>query len=121
MRRYAALIWPTVGAVAMAVITAYVNAKNNDNLITSDEAVTIVIQGASILIVWLSANLTAWPKIKFAAMGVMAVLNGLVTFIDGGLTTLEIANLAIAFLSAAGVALAPGPVTAREITPVVQQ
>lgn len=115
MRRYAALIAPLVGAVAMAVITAFVNANNGDGLITAPEWVQIVIQAFSVVIVWLSANLTTWPKIKFAAMGVMAVLNGLVTVIDGGLTTLELANLAIAFLSALGVALTPGPVTAQTL------
>lgn len=120
MRKYAALVAPLVGAVAMAVISAFVNANNGDNYITAPEWVQIVIQAFSVIVVWLSANLTTWPRIKFAAMGVMAVLNGLVTVIDGGLTTLELANLAIAFLSALGVAFVPGPVTAREITPTLQ-
>lgn len=115
MRRYAAMLWPLVGALTMAVISAYVNARNGDDLITPDEWITIIIQATSVIIVWLSANLSSWPKVKFIAMGVMAILNGLVTVIDGGLTTLEVANLAVAFLSAVGVGITPGPVTAREL------
>lgn len=115
MRRYAAMLWPLVGAVIMVVITAYQNSREGDALVTSGEWVQILIQAFSVVIVWLSSNLDSWPKIKVLAMAIMAVLNLLVSYVDGGLSGMEIANLAVAFLSALGVTITPGPVTAREL------
>ncbi len=109
--KYTALLWPLLGGIAMVVLTAYVNASNGDDLVTAQESVQIVIQGVSVLIVWLAANLSTWPRVKPLAMATMAVLNLLVTVIDGGVTFLEGMNLAIAFLTAVGVYVTPGPVT----------
>lgn len=116
IRRNAPALWALAGGVAMAVISAYVNARNGDDYITSAEFVQIAVQAAGVVVVWLAANVSSWPRVKAWVLGAMAVLNGLVSVIDGGLTALEVANLVIAFLSAAGVAVTPGPV-ARELPP----
>lgn len=116
--KFVALWWPVASSIVMAMISAFVTA-NGDGGISSGEAVQIVVQGASVFVVWGSANLTAWPRMKAYVMGGMAVLNLLVTTIDGGITLTEGINLVVAFLSAAGMLVTPGPITAREIDPPV--
>jgi hypothetical protein len=117
--KFVALWWPVASSIVMAMISAFVTA-NGDGGISSGEAVQIVVQGASVFVVWASANLTSWPRMKAYVMGGMAVLNLLVTTIDGGITLTEGINLGVAFLSAAGMLVMPGPVTAQEVEPSVR-
>lgn len=106
MNKYAKLWAPIIGGILMAILSAYAN-FDDDEGITSSEWIQIAIQGLSVFIVWATSNLPEWPKMKVLVMAIMAVLNLLVTTVIGGLSTSEILNLAIAFLSALGVYIIP--------------
>ena len=119
MRRYAALIWPIVGTVVMAVLMAYKDAVA-DQHVTASEWVLVLIAAVSVVQVWLAANLAGYTKIKPIVQAVMAVLGLLVAFITNGLTTNEIIELIILFLSTVGVVVQPGPTTATPVPQVTQ-
>jgi hypothetical protein len=110
MNKYAAMLWPLLGGVVMALLQAY-QAATGDG-VTPSEWVTVIIQGATVLTVWLAANIRGYTKVKPLVAGVMLVLNLLVTLIVGGIDGNEATQLAIAFLGAIGVFVTPGPVHA---------
>jgi len=104
------LIWPVLGLVIMAILTT-VQQVNADNHIQAFEWVMVGLQAVMAFNVWATANLPQYTKMKTYVAAVIAVLQLLVTLIDGGLTTNEIINLIITGLAALGVALTPQPIT----------
>lgn len=104
--KYFKLLPPVLGGVAMVVLMAVVDARS-DGAVAASEIVQVVIQGATVLVVWATANVPEFDKAKTFVAGVMVVLNLLTSYITGGISDTEWMNLAIAFLSAVGVFAVP--------------
>lgn len=100
-----------LGVVAMAILTTITNALGNDNIIDSQEAVQIAIQGVAAVNIYLTANLPGYENAKKYVMAIILVLQALYTFVIGGVDTTEWINLAITALSALGVMVVPQPET----------
>lgn len=107
--KYAKLIPPLLGGIAMVVLTGVINGTQGDHLIDGQEAIQMVIQGLSLVAMWGAANVPGWSKAKGFQYAVFAVLNALTTFIIGGMDLTEWLNLAIVFLAGLGIPLAPAP------------
>jgi uncharacterized membrane protein len=103
-------LWPILGLVVMAVLTT-VQQVNGDNKIEAYEWVMVGLQAVMAFNVWATANLPQYTAMKTYVAAVIAVMQLLVTVIDGGLTTNEIINLVITGLAALGVMITPQPVT----------
>lgn len=114
MRKYAALVWPLVGAVVMTALLGYREAATVDG-VSASEWVILATQGLMVIAAWGAVNVPGWQRGKAFQSGVMAVMALLAALITGGLTGDEIMQLLIAFGSAAGVLASGGPVirTAR--------
>jgi hypothetical protein len=108
--KYAKLIAPLIGGLVMAIIVAYRGAAE-DNVVTPSEWVLLVIQGLMIVSVWGAANIPGWTRGKTLQAAIFAVLALLVTVVTNGISGDEWLQLAVTFLSAAGVALTPAPLT----------
>lgn len=108
MGKYRALLFPLIGGLVMTLLQAY-QAVSGDG-VEASEWVTVVIQGFTLLTIWLTANVPGFDKAKAWVSATMLILNMLVTLIVGGLTGNEISQLVIAFLGAVGVFAVPGPV-----------
>lgn len=113
--KYIALLWPLLGGVVMTGLQAY-QAVTGDG-VTASEWVTVVIQVFTLVVIWAAANVPGFDKAKAWVAAIMLVLNLLVSSIVGGLTSMEVAQLVVAFLGAAGVFVTPGPVNARRPLP----
>lgn len=112
--KYIALLWPLLGGVVMTALQAY-QAVLGDG-VTASEWVTVVIQAFTLVTIWAAANVPGFVKAKAWVAAIMLVLNLLVSAIVGGLTSMEVAQLVVAFLGAAGVFATPGPVaTVRRV------
>lgn len=103
-------MWPVLGLLLMAVLTA-IQEANADNHIQATEWVMVGLQAVMAFNVWATANLPQYSRMKTYVAAAIAVLQLLVTVIDGGLTTSEVINLVITGLAALGVAFTPQPVT----------
>lgn len=103
-------VWPVLGLLVMAVLTAYQDAAT-DQQVNAQEWVQVIIQAVMALNVWATANLPQYTRMKTVVAVVLVVLQGLYTFIIGGVDSPEIINLVISALAAVGVALTPQPVT----------
>lgn len=114
--KYRALLWPLIGGLVMVLLQSY-SAANASGGVDAGEWVTVVIQGFTLVNIWLVANVPGWEKAKALMAGVMLVLNMLVTLVVGGLDLNEIIQLALAFFGAAGVFVMPGPVTQVSLQP----
>lgn len=109
MKRYAQLIGPLLGAVAMAGVLAYRGAAA-DNVITGPEWVLGVTQVLMVLSVWGAANVPGWEKGKKVQAAIFAVLALLAALVTNGISGDEWLQLVITGLSALGVlATAPTP------------
>jgi hypothetical protein len=106
MDRFMKLVPPAVGGVVMVVMMTIVDAQR-DGLVQASEWVQVVIQGATVAIVWATANVPQFDKAKSFVAAVMVVLNLLVSYITDGVSGTEWINLAIAFLGAVGVYAVP--------------
>lgn len=96
----------SLAALAAAALTAAAAALT-DGAFTAQEGVQVAIAVATAAGVWLVPNLPQHPGIKTALAALLAVLNLAVTFIDGGISTAEWVNLALAALGVLGVGFAP--------------
>lgn len=113
--RYLPLIFTLLGAVAMAVLTSVV-AATQDGRVDATEWVQVVIQVFTVVSVWGAANIPGFTRAKALMAAIGVVLNLLVSYIIGGIDATEWMDLAIAFLSALGVAAAPRVLTSAEPT-----
>jgi hypothetical protein len=104
-------MWPVVGLVVMTILTTIQAATSDGSPIDSQEWVQVALQAVMAFNVWATANLPQYEKMKTYVAIAIAVLQGLVTFVIGGVDTPEIINLVITALAAAGVALTPQRVT----------
>lgn len=113
--------WPLLGLILMAALTAIQAAMANGSPIGADEWVQVLIQGVMAFNVWATANLPQYDRMKTWVAATLAVLQVLVTVIDGGVSTAEYINLGITFLAAVGVAVTPQArttvVNGRTVTP----
>lgn len=105
-RRYAQLIGPLVGAVVMAGIVAYRGAAE-DNVVTGPEWVLLATQVLMVVSVWGAANVRGWEAGKKWQAAIFAVLALLAAVVTNGITGDELLQLAVTFLSALGVVVAP--------------
>jgi hypothetical protein len=115
--KYIALLWPLLGGIVMTVLQAY-QAVTSEG-VTPSEWVTVVIQGFTLLTVWLAANVPGFDRAKPFVAAVMVVLNLLVSLLIGGLDGNEITQLVVAFLATIGVFATPGPVYPVPVSPTV--
>lgn len=110
MNRYAKLLGPLIGGLVMAGVMAY-RGMSEDNTITSPEWVLFFMHLLMIVSVWGAANIPGWTRGKSLQAAVFAVLALLASLVTGGITGDELAQLAITFLSALGVAATPQPLS----------
>ena len=75
--------------------------------IAQDEWLQIAVSFFTALIVYLVPNVPQYPWIKTAAGGALVLLNGLIQFVEGGVTTEEWYMLAVAVLGFFGLIAAP--------------
>lgn len=123
MRKYAALVWPLLGAVVMTALLGYREAATVDG-VSASEWVILATQGLMVVAAWGAVNVPGWQRGKAFQAGVMAVMALLAALITGGLTGDEIMQLLIAFGSAAGVLTSGGPIArtvpSQPIAPTVR-
>lgn len=113
------LIAPILGTILMAVLTAFQEATQ-DNHITSQEWVQVILGALMAFNVWATANLPGYDKMKTYVSAAILVVGALYTYIVGGVSMGEIINLAVLALSALGVAVIRQPVTTVVQGQVVQ-
>lgn len=105
MAPYAKAVIAVLGAVAVAVQSAL-----SDGAFSQGEVINLVISAVTAFQVWLTANTPAgtfsWYA-KAMTAGVLAALNLVISYLDGGLTQVEIVNLVLAAITAALVLLVP--------------
>ncbi len=106
-RTHGKVILMGLATLVMALIAVYRDVA--DGGITSSEWVTVVIAGFAVAVTWASANITGFEKAKTFVAAVMLVLNLLVSVIVDGITADEAMFLALQFLGALGVSVAPAP------------
>lgn len=94
-----------LATLVMAAIAAY-RELSADGM-TPSEWVTVLIALFSAITVWAAANVPSFSRAKTFVAAVGLVLNLLVSVIVGGITTDEWILLAVNFLGALGVAVAP--------------
>lgn len=112
-RRYAQLVGPLVGSLAMAGVLAW-QAASADKHITGPEWVLGVTQLLMVASVWAAANVPGWEKGKKVQAAIFAVLALLAAFVTGGITGDEAVQLVITGLSALGVMVtAPTPLLSQ--------
>lgn len=104
------LVWPIVGAIAMAIFTTIQEALT-DNHIDSQEWVLVGLAVLMAFNVWATANLPQYESMKTWVSAAIVVAGALHTFIVGGVSVQEAINMVILFLSAIGVAVTPQPIT----------
>lgn len=115
------ILWPVVGLVVMALLTAVQDAML-DQHISAQDWVMVAIQAAMVAHVYLTANLPQYEHMKTWAAGAIAVLQTLYVLIVGGLDVSDLLRLGITFLAAVGVSYTRQPLTTvtpqgRTITP----
>jgi hypothetical protein len=100
-RKALASIFGAVGVVVLAALT--------DNRIDTAEAFVIGIAGVNAIGVYLVPNIPGTPgaSLKFAVAVVLAVVQAIALYRDGGLAPQEIALIAVAGLTALGVYIVP--------------
>lgn len=106
-RKYAQLVAPLLGTLAMVVVLAYRGASE-DNVITGPEWVLGITQVLMVISVWGAANVPGWTKgktVQAAVFAALALLAGFAT--DGRVTGDEALQLVITVLSALGVVATP--------------
>lgn len=103
-------MWPLVGLIVMAVLTAFQDAFT-DQHVDAQEWVQVSIGAVMAFNVWATANLPQYANMKNLVAAVLVTLQALYTFIIGGVDTPELINLAITFLAAVGVMATRQPVT----------
>ena len=94
-----------IATLIMAALASYRELASDG--MTPSEWVTVVIALFSTATVWAAANLPGYPRIKTLVAALGLVLNLLVSIIVGGITADEWMLLAVNFLGALGVAVAP--------------
>jgi hypothetical protein len=104
-KTYGKTIAVLLATLVMAGITAY-RAVAADG-VSASEWVLVVIAVAGTVNVWATANVPAFAKAKTLVGAIFLVLNLLVGFITGGISGDEWMLLAIQFLGALGLAIAP--------------
>jgi hypothetical protein len=102
---------PVFGLIVMAVLTTFQQALTDDNVVSTQEWIQVAIQATMAAHVWATANLPQYEKMKTFVAAVVVVLQALYTVVIGGVSTVEVINLAITFLSALGVAFVTQPTT----------
>jgi len=70
----------------MAILTT-IQQVNTDNRVSAAEWVMVALQAVMAINVYLTANLPQYVHMKTAVAAVIAVMQMLVTLVDGGLTT----------------------------------
>lgn len=113
--KYIALLWPLLGGVVMAALVTYQSVAGDG--VDASDWVTVIIQAATVVIVWAAANIPGFDKAKGWVGAVMLVLNLLVSAVVGGLSGNEVIMLVVAFLGAAGVFVTPGPISVGNALP----
>lgn len=116
--KYAKMIPPLLGAVAMVILTGVINAIQGDHLIDAQEGIQMIIQGLSVVAVWGAANVPGWEKGKAVQAAIFVALNLLVSLVLGGMDLTEWLNLGIALLAAFGVAKVPQPPSTQKASVV---
>lgn len=94
-----------VAAIAVAIIAAYKDVRGDG--ISPSEWVTVIIVAVTAIDVWATANVPGFDKAKQFVAAALLVLNLLVSYIVGGITTDEMLFLIIQFAGALGVFAAP--------------
>lgn len=102
--------WPLLGLIAMAILTTIQDAFT-DQHIDAQEWVLVLFQAIMAFNVWATANLPGYEKMKTYVAAVIAVVSALHVFIVGGVSSNELMNLGIVFLSALGVTFTKQPIT----------
>ena len=104
------LIWPILGTVVMAILTVFQEATQ-DNHITAQEWVQVILGALMAFNVWATANLPQYEKMKTYVSAAIVVFGALYTYIVGGVSIGELINMAVLALAALGVAITPQPIT----------
>lgn len=104
------LIWPVLGTIVMAILTVFQEASQ-DNHITAQEWVQVILGALMAFNVWATANLPGYDKMKTYVSAAIVVVGALYTYIVGGVSTGEIINMGVLLLAALGVAVTRQPVT----------
>lgn len=102
---------PVFGLIVMAILTTFQQALTNDDVVSTQEWVQVAIQATMAAHVWATANLPQYEGMKTFVAAVVVVLQALYTVVLGGVSTVEVINLVITFLSALGVAFVTQPIT----------
>lgn len=115
-RRYAQLIGPLLGTLAMTIVLI-IRGASEDNVITGPEWVLGIAQVLMVVSVWGAANVRGWEKGKKVQAAIFAVLALLAALVTNGVSGDEWLQLIITGLSALGVvATAPTPLVAGTTT-----
>ena len=102
MGRYGKALVSIIAAIAITLYNFL-----NDEVISTEEWVQVMIAFTVAINVYLVPLTPEWPWMKTAVAVVISLLNALVIVIVGGLTNQEILTLVIAILTPLGVGLAP--------------
>lgn len=94
----------------MAILTVFQEASQ-DNHITAQEWVQVILGALMAFNVWATANLPGYDKMKTYVSAAIVVVGALYTYIVGGVSTGEIINMGVLLLAALGVAVTRQPVT----------
>lgn len=94
----------------MAVLTVFQEATQ-DNHITAQEWVQVMLGALMAFNVWATANLPGYEKMKTYVSAAIVVFGALYTYIVGGVSTGELINMAVLLIAALGVAVTKQPVT----------
>lgn len=104
------LLPPLLGTIVMAILTVFQEASQ-DNHITAQEWVLVLLGALMAFNVWATANLPGYEKMKTYVSAAIVVFGALYTYIVGGVSTGEIINMGVLLLAALGVAVVKQPVT----------
>lgn len=94
----------------MAILTVFQEASQ-DNHITAQEWVQVILGALMAFNVWATANLPGYDKMKTYVSAAIVVFGALYTYIVGGVSTGEIINMGVLALAALGVAVTRQPIT----------
>ncbi len=96
----------TIAALVIAALTA-VQAALSDGHVTTQEGVQIAIAVVTAAGVYLVPAVPRWPWVKTAIGVLLAALNVMTTLIIGGISSGDLVEIALAALTALGVAASP--------------
>lgn len=103
MKKYSKFIVAVAGTILSAIMAAVAG----DGLISLHEWINVAVAGTGALAVFTGPNVPGAKYTKAILSALTAMLVLLVSLIDGGLTTAELAQLAVAGTTAAGVYQVP--------------